>query len=156
MESSIYLPRKEGAVIADLHELMRRPNVGPVMRVLHQAFGAKVTVDQLREHLPQELFAPIHDEELKAGFRDFCGVGENLPTDPDDIDAELLTGDDEWRYPEYRRIRETPRDDYLRRRPISDYTQISGHTSAESAASTCCGRPVHYAASLASETTSLG
>ena len=113
VESSIYLPREEGAVSADLHELMRRPDVGPVMRVLHQAFGETVTVDQLREHLPQELFAPIHDGELMAGFRDLCGVGDNQPTAPDDSDAELLTGNDEWRYPEYLRIRETPKDDYL-------------------------------------------
>ena len=127
VESSIYLPRKEGAVSADLHELMRRPNVGPVMRVLHQAFGAKVTVDQLREHLPQELFAPIHDEELMAGFRDLCGVDENLPTDPDDIDAELLTGDDEWRYPEYQRIRETPRDDYLTATDLGLHTDLRAH-----------------------------
>ena len=113
VESSIYLPREEGAVSAELHELMRRPNVGPVMRVLHQAFGQRVTIDQLREHLPQELFAPISDEELLAGFRDLCGVGGDIPADLEDVEAELLTGNDEWRHPEYLRIRETPRDDYL-------------------------------------------
>ena len=113
VESSIYLPREEGSVSADLHEMMRRPNVGPVMRVLYQAFGAAVTVDQLRQNLPQELFAPVSDEELLAGFRNLVGIGEELPTASEEGDAELLTGDDEWRYPEYQRIRETPRDDYL-------------------------------------------
>jgi hypothetical protein len=113
VESSIYLPRHEGAVSADMHELMRRPDVGPVMRVLHQAFGADVTVDQIRDALPQELFAPISDDELMAGFKDLFGIGEEQPEPAEDGDAELLTGADEWRYPEFQRIRETPKDDYL-------------------------------------------
>lgn len=113
VESSIYLPRQEGAVSADLHDLMRRPNVGPVMRVLHSAYGAAVTVEQIRVALPQELFAPITDDELMAGFRDLLGVGESSPEAADDGGAELLTGDDEWRYPEYKLLRETPKDDYL-------------------------------------------
>lgn len=113
IESSIYLPRQEGAVSADLHELMRRPNVGPVMRVLHLAFGAAVTIEQIRQALPQELFAPITDDELMAGFRDLFGVGEEQPEAVEEGDSELLTGDDEWRHPEYLRIRETPKDDYL-------------------------------------------
>jgi hypothetical protein len=113
VESSIYLPRQEGAVSADLHELIRRPNVGPVMRVLHQAFGASVTVEQIRRHLPPELFAPISDDEIMAGFRDLFGVGEDQPESVEAGDAELLTGDDEWRFPEHQRIRETPKDDYL-------------------------------------------
>lgn len=113
VESSIYLPRQEGAVSADLHDLLRRPNVGPVMRVLHQAFGALTTVEQIREALPQELFAPISDEELMAGFRDLFGVGEEQPEADEEGDSELLTGDDVWRHPEFQRIRETPKDDYL-------------------------------------------
>lgn len=113
VESSIYLPRLEGAVSADLHELMRRPNVGPVMRVLHQAFGRDVTVAQIRQALPTELFAPISDDEIMAGFRDLFGVGEDRPDAVEEGDTELLTGDDVWRYPEFQRIRETPKDDYL-------------------------------------------
>jgi len=113
VESSIYLPRQEGAVSADLHDLLRRPNVGPVMRVLHQAFGALATVEQIREALPQELFAPISDEELMAGFYDRFGVGEEQPEADEEGDSELLTGDDVWRHPEFQRIRETPKDDYL-------------------------------------------
>ncbi len=114
VESSIYLPRQEGAVSADLHELMRRPDVGPVMRVLYQAFGAAVSVEKIRQALPQELFAPIPDEELMAAFGDLFGVGEKQPGEAaEDGNAELLTGDDEWRYPEFLRIRETPKDDYL-------------------------------------------
>ena len=56
---------------------MRRPNVGPVMKVLHTAFGGNVAVEQVRAALPQELFAPISDEELMAGFRDLFGVGRS-------------------------------------------------------------------------------
>lgn len=128
VESSIYLPRVEGAVSADLHELMRRPNVGPVMRVLHQAFGSAVTVDQLRESLPQELLAPISDDELMAGFRDLFGDDNEPPTAPKEVDTELLTADDEWRYPEYQRIRETPTDDYLTATDLGMHADLRGHT----------------------------
>ena len=113
VESSIYLPRQEGAVSANLHDLMRRPDVGPVMRVLHTAFGPAVTPEQIRAALPPELFAPIADEELMAGYRDLLGVGETPTETVEEGDSELLTGDDEWRYPEYRLLRETPKDDYL-------------------------------------------
>lgn len=117
VESSIYLPRNEGAVSAEMHDLMRHPAVSGTMRTLHSLFGAELSVGVLREHLlknvPPELFGPISDEELIAGYRDLFGVGEELPSSGEESDAELLTGDDEWRYPEFQRIRETPKDDYL-------------------------------------------
>lgn len=113
VESSIYLPRQEGAVSAELHELIRRPDVGPVMRVLHQAFGGGVTIEQIRQALPQELFSPIPEAEIMAAFQDLFGIGVEQPTEANNDDAELLTGDDEWRYPEFTRIRDTPQDDYL-------------------------------------------
>lgn len=113
VESSIYLPREEGAVSGELHELMRRPDVGPVMKVLHQAFGESVSIDQIRSSLPSELLAPISDEELYAGFRDLFGVGVTPPEAVEVGESELLTGNDEWRFPEFQRIRELPKDDYL-------------------------------------------
>lgn len=113
VESSIYLPRQVGAVSAELHDMMRRPDVGPVIRVLYSAFGANITVEQMRSSLPLELFSPISDDELMAGFRDLLGVGESQPEAEEEGDTELLTGDDEWRFPEYRLLRETPTDDHL-------------------------------------------
>lgn len=117
VESSIYLPRKEGAVSAEMHELMRHPAVSGTMRTLHSIFGAGLDVtmlrDQLLKNVPPELFGPVTDEELIAGYRDLLGVGEEEPESGEDSDAELLTGDDVWRYPEFQHIRETPKDDYL-------------------------------------------
>jgi hypothetical protein len=117
VESSIYLPRKEGAVSAEMHELMRHPAVSGTMRTLHGIFGDDLAVGMLRENLmknvPPELFGPISDEELMAGYRDLLGVGEKPPEAGEESDAELLTGDDEWRFPEFQHIRETPKDDYL-------------------------------------------
>ena len=117
VESSIYLPRKEGAVSAEMHQLMRHPAVSTTMRTLHSIFGGELEVGQLREQLlknvPPELFLPISDDELIAGYRDLLGVDGDDPQSGDTSDAELLTGDDEWRHPEFRHIRETPRDDYL-------------------------------------------
>ena len=127
VESSIYLPREHGAVSAELHELMRRPDVGPVMRVLHQALGEAVTVEQLRQNLPQELFAPIADDELMAGFRALLGIGEESHSVPDDVDAERLTSDDEWRHPEYLQIRETPKDDFLTATDLGLHTELREH-----------------------------
>lgn len=114
VESSIYLPLQEGAVTADLHDLVRRPGVSGVMRALHSAFGASVTPEQIRLLLPTELFEPIADEELMAGFRDLLGIGAPATAAAaDDTDSEVLTGDDEWRHPEYKFLRETPQDDWL-------------------------------------------
>ncbi|SKC61736.1 DUF1998 domain-containing protein [Plantibacter cousiniae (nom. nud.)] len=117
VESSIYLPRKEGAVSAEMHDLMRHPAVSGTMRTLHGIFGADLKVELLRQNLlrnlPPELFGPIADDELMAGYRDLLGVGEPPSIAADENGAELLTGDDEWRYPEFQHIRETPKDDYL-------------------------------------------
>lgn len=117
VESSIYLPRKEGAVSAEMHELMRHPAVSVTMRTLHSIFGAELEVETLRGHLlknvPPELFGPITDEDLIAGYRDRFGVGEEEPESGEEADAELLTGDEVWRHPEFRHIRETPKDEYL-------------------------------------------
>lgn len=117
VESSIYLPRQEGAVSAEMHELMRHPAVSGTMRTLHDIFGVDLDVDMLRRQLlknvPPELFGPVSDEELLAGYRDLLGVGEEEPESGEESDAELLTGDDIWRYPEFQHIRQTPKDDYL-------------------------------------------
>jgi len=117
VESSIYLPREEGAVSAEMHDLMRHPAVSTTMRTLHSIFGSGLDVEMLRAQLlknvPPELFGPMSDEELIAGYRDLLGVGEDEPESGEDSDTELLTGDDEWRYPEFQHIRETPKDDHL-------------------------------------------
>jgi hypothetical protein len=127
VESSIYLPRAEGAVSAEMHELMRRADVGPVLRTLHSAFGDEVSMQQLRDHLPHELFAPISDDDLRAAFRDLFGIGEKQPDPGDNSTSEVLTGDDEWRYPEYQRIRDTPRDDYLTATDPGVHENLQGH-----------------------------
>jgi hypothetical protein len=113
IESSIYLPRHEGAISAELHDLMRLPNVGPVLKVLRSAYGDSVTVTNLREALPYELFAPITDDQLTAAYRELFGVGELPPEPADDEHREVLTANDEWRFPEFKLLRETPQDDYL-------------------------------------------
>lgn len=116
IESSIYLPRTEGAVSAEMHELMRHPAVSGTMRTLNGIFGDELTVEMLREHLvknvPPELFGPISDEELVAGYRDLFGVGERRPP-ADEPASELLTSDAEWRYPEFEHIRNKPKDEFL-------------------------------------------
>ncbi|MYH71688.1 MAG: DUF1998 domain-containing protein [Acidimicrobiia bacterium] len=127
VESSIYLPRREGAVSAELHDLMRRPNVGPIMRVLYEANKEAVTVEQLRQYLPNELFAPISDEELMSGFSDFVGLGEEPPETTREAESEILTGDDEWRYPEYLHIRELPKDDFLTATDPNVHSELQAH-----------------------------
>lgn len=117
VESSIYLPLKEGAVSAEMHELMQHPAVSTTMKILYGVFGADLEVSQLRDNLlktvPPELFRPISDDELMAGYRDLFGIGAEQPEEGDDTGSEVLTGDDEWRHPEFQHIRETPKDDHL-------------------------------------------
>jgi hypothetical protein len=108
VESSVYLPRQEGSVSGELYDLVRRQDVSPRLRMLHSLCGGSVTVEQMREHLQLELFAPFSDDELKAAFEDLFDIGEKAPAEVDDGTSETLTGNDEWRYPEHLRIRETP------------------------------------------------
>jgi hypothetical protein len=133
VESSIYLPREEGAVSAEMHELMHHPAVSATMRTLYDAFEGNVQVDVLRKALlrnvPPELFKPITDDELMAGYRDLLGVGETQPQAVEEGDTELLTGDDEWRYPEFQWIRETPKDDFLSASDPGLYPDLNSHLS---------------------------
>ena len=119
VESSIYIPWSEGAVSAELHELVRHPRVTAAMRLVHSFCGADITAERLRQHLlsgvPPELLKPFSDDDLLAGYRDLLGEQqksvENNVDESDDV--ESLTGDAEWRFPEYELIRETPADAYL-------------------------------------------
>lgn len=128
VESSIYLPRREGAVSDEMHKLLRRADVSPVLKVVHSAYGANITAEQLREALQlPELFGPISDDDLMAAFRDLFGIGEKPPAEADATTSETLTGNDEWRHPEYLRIRETPKDDYLTASDPGIHDGLRGH-----------------------------
>lgn len=130
VESSIYLPRKEGAVSAEMHNLLRSPQVGPRWGVLHDMLGDNVPAAQLRKGL-LKLFAPYSDEELTAAFRDLFGLGSNHPEDApmsrSPGGSDDLTGSDDWRHPEYLVIRETPKDDFLSATDPGVYEELAGH-----------------------------
>lgn len=122
VESSIYLPRKVGAVSAELHALLNRGDVRPYLKFLFREKGAAATGADIRGEVPPELFAPISDDDLLAGYRDMFGIdvadslvpdAQSSGAEDDEADLEILTGNDEWRYPEYRLLRETPTDDFL-------------------------------------------
>jgi hypothetical protein len=124
VESSIYLPRKVGAVSAALHDLLNRADVRPLLRLLNRTDGAAVTVRQIRDEVPPELFQPISDEELLAGYRDMFGIADEGRDEASAEgagdtytggaeDAESLTSTDVWRHPEFQLLRETPTDAML-------------------------------------------
>jgi hypothetical protein len=119
VESSIYLPRQVGTVSAALHDLLNRADVRPILRMLHRLEGANVTAEQIRADLPHDLFRPITDDELLAGYRDMFGIGgvqtgESADgAEGDGEGVESLTSTDVWRHPEFQLLRETPTDDLL-------------------------------------------
>lgn len=123
VESSIYLPRKVGAVSAELHDLLNRGDVRPFLKFTFRDRGDAATAEEIRAELPPELFGPISDDELLAGYRDMFGIDVESSesssasgsgeTSGEEEDVETLTSNDEWRYPEFRLLRETPTDDYL-------------------------------------------
>ena len=112
-ESSIYLPPKVGAVSAEVHEIIRHPLVGPLLKAMHGYLGDNATAAQLRPVLPYDLIKPLTDEELEAGYRDLLGIGGAKTEEADDTTSEELTGNDAWRYPEYLHLRESPDDAFL-------------------------------------------
>lgn len=130
VESSIYLPRKEGAVSAEMHDLLRSPQVGPRWSVLHDMLGDNVTAAQLRKGLVK-LFAPYSDEELIAAFHDLFGPEGNqqgdTPPSGSPSASDDLTASDEWRHPEYLVIRETPKDDFLSATDPGIHEELAGH-----------------------------
>jgi hypothetical protein len=132
VESSIYLSRKDGAVSAEMHSLLRSPQVGPRWNVLHDMLGDDVSATPLRKGL-LKLFAPYSDEELIAAFRDLFGPESSEPRDSlasgSPRASEDLSGSDEWRRPEYLVIRETPKDDFLSASAPGIHEQLAGFFS---------------------------
>ena len=119
VESSIYIPRRVGAVSEALHGVVRRPQVDGVMRTVYKRFGLDITAEQLRQELlvgvSGSLLKPFSDDDLLAGYLDLFSdqqKSEAGKVDEND-DVESLTGDAEWRFPEYELIRETPADVFL-------------------------------------------
>lgn len=110
LESSIFLPQKLGAVSGAMRDLLKRPDVSPVLDAIYTFVGREATAAQIRNQLPSELFDSYADEELIAAFKDRYGIGEGAPNDVGDGSNAL----DIWRYPEFKMIRETPADDALR------------------------------------------
>ncbi|WP_258344947.1 DUF1998 domain-containing protein [Saccharopolyspora gregorii] len=135
VESSIYLPRQVGAVSAELHDLLNRADVRPILRMLNRLDGANVTAEQIRAELPHELFRLNNDEELLAGYRDMFGIDSaaqaSAGTDEEDGNsdeegADSLTSTDVWRYPEFQLLRETPTDDFLASSNPGIHPELSG------------------------------
>lgn len=135
VESSIYLPRREGAVSEEVHQLLRHPAVSTTFNNVFQLSLDEVSGGQLRKllerNVPPELFAPISDDELLAAYQDQFGIGESSGEEPVEtpVDAESLTSDDIWRHPEYVKIRETPKDDFLAASDPGLHADLASHLS---------------------------
>lgn len=115
VESSIYLPHEEGVISTKVQDLVYSPPARATMLTLNTTDGLNLKAEDLRQHLrkstPPEIFASLSDEELIAGYRYLTGDDEGETRS--DSDTDLLTADEEWRYPEFQQIRETPKDDFL-------------------------------------------
>ncbi len=135
VESSIYLPQREGAVSEEVHQLLRHPAVSTTFNNVFQMELDEVSGGQLRRllerNVPPELFVPISDDELLMAYQNHFGVGTRNGGEPAEMsaDAESLTSDDIWRYPEYVKIRETPKDDFLTGSDPGLHTDLRSHLS---------------------------
>jgi len=105
VESSIFLPRKQGGASAEVLDVLRRPDIQPRIQLIHELVGS-VPIDRLRQSAPVELLQPFSDDELQAGLQDLFGdpAQDGEPAD----DGEDLTPAVAWRRPEYELLRETP------------------------------------------------
>jgi hypothetical protein len=125
VESSIFLPQQEGVVTDAMRELLKRADVGVVMELVHSFAGADATPAMLRKQLAPELFDSYSDEQLLAMYYDRHGIGADGEGGGDGADD--LTSDDIWRYPEFKRLRETPDDDALRATDPGIHADLSSH-----------------------------
>jgi len=112
VESSIYLPRKIGAVSEELHDLFRQANVSTGLTMLHalEESGVVVSADVIR-NANRELLSPFGDQELLDAYAD--RFGGDVPPTSSHMDMETLTANEEWRLPEFELLRETPTDELL-------------------------------------------
>lgn len=123
VESSIFLPQKIGAVSGAMRDLLNRPEVSPVLDAVHTFVGGAATAEQIRNQLPSELFDAYKDEELLAAYHDRYGIGTEDSGDYGEGSDDL----DIWRYPEFKMIRETPKDDALRASDPGMHPDLQGH-----------------------------
>lgn len=114
VESSIYLPRAEGAVSMELHDLISQPRATGVLNTLHQVVGSQTSGAQLRAALDPEVFQSFSDEDLLAAFLDRFGPDSQPAGDHAAVvDTGSLIEPEQWRFPEFEMIRETPNDALL-------------------------------------------
>jgi hypothetical protein len=123
VESSIFLPQKIGAVSGAMRDLLNRPEVSPVLDAVYTFVGGAATAEQIRNQLPSELFDTYKDEELLAAYHDRYGIGTKDSGDYGEGSDDL----DIWRYPEFKMIRETPKDDALRASDPGMHPDLQGH-----------------------------
>jgi len=107
VESSIFLPRRQGGASAEVLEVLRRPDIQPRIQLLHE-LGGPVSAVQLRKYAPEELLRPFSDDELEAGLQELLGASRS-GVEPHSDDGEDLTPTIDWRRPEYELLREEPR-----------------------------------------------
>ena len=125
IESSIYLPKKVGAVDETLRNLFSLSGVEPQLDVLHRledanSINAQHIVHALRDspELKRQL-SMFSDQQLLDAFEDKYGPkndAENESTDDissSRVGIENLSEKDEWRLPEFKLLRETPNDSLL-------------------------------------------
>lgn len=105
VESSIFLPREQSGVSAEVLDVLRRADLQPRIQLIHELVG-EVTVGKLRETVPMELLTSFSDDELRAGLRELLGDGDSVVV-PDDA-SDTLTSTVTWRYPEYELLRAEP------------------------------------------------
>lgn len=117
IESSIYIPRREGAVSDQMHQILSLGAVAAVMDSFYETDGNHPDVSELRNRLlrrsPPEIFDSISDEELLAGYMEhISGIGQDAKQSTESTE-EKLSSNDEWRYPEFSHIRDKYVDDLL-------------------------------------------
>lgn len=103
VESSIFLPRRQGGARAEVLDILRRADVQPIIQLLHELLPT-VTAAQIRSKVKPELLQPFSDKELDAGLAELFSSGPAPEPAPAD-DGDELTGSAEWRRPEYNILR---------------------------------------------------
>lgn len=118
IESSIYIPHQEGVMSEEMHSLLKHPAVSATFATFASLEAGDPTGPQLRKLVARTLrdgrLETISDEELVAAYYERVGprAVAGGPAEPPG-DGEQLSSDVAWRYPEYLKIRETPKDTFL-------------------------------------------
>lgn len=110
VESSLFIPQSSSSAPPEVLDALRRPDVEPIAQLM-RALDAPLTAQKLKGHASlHPILQHYSDEDLDSGIEELFGESSAIQSTGFETDEESdnLTGNADWRFPEFQLLRETP------------------------------------------------